>query len=921
MADIKALSGNMKLPEAWPIIDDNTKKVNADIIGHKTSAKAHLAESIVYSGDVTGAVDVKDAIDRQQKRIDNIVAQSGDDITEIVDARQDADGALYPTLKARMDTERGEVMSQLAETEQQIDQLTVEKADKVEVNQLATEKANKTEVNALATEKANKTELQTTNSIVASKADTAYVDTKIANIVSGSPKGTYATLAALQAAYPTGTTGVFVVEANGHWYYWSGSSWTDGGQYQSTGLADKSVATSKTTPLVGFPNINTFGEYIEINIESNKVKFPAGRITIGKTYFAFAAHEIDTTSASSYSNIFIFFNTTSLIFYARNTTNAGGAAETDILAGTYDILTRYVSVNAPYTLNGGNIANIPPYVTPVKVVINAVPMDFDYNNRKLVVSSCSVRIGTKAIDVPAHTVDFAQAPDSVNVFTIAYNRKTNRFEIYYFQIQDSFNGYSSVVATVYKATQSIHADFPITYNGVKYLRNAFGITGALNKPIDFQLSNGKIVIPQTVNIWVDNQYYNADKVTNNTEIVLTIPNDRSEMLLMFNMVTRKFEIRKTDGMTSSNTYDIYVAYFSVLSRKVFMLGEYMIDGVSPYADKLQGYTTTSLNRVNDEISQISSANKITFGYITDSHGYTDHIKAMVKMNEFGQLDFITHGGDVVYGETDISTVRQFLADTTKTFYSVKEPVFISRGNHDSDTYGGFTSQEWFNRMVKPFKQNNIVVDENNPYGGYFYQDFLKQKVRVIVTNSTQLPLYDYVEPSSTLFRWGWNLQQIEWIGHHALNLSDKGVDANSWQTLIFGHHPTRDGFSNDIGAFGVNGKILEGLLNAFNTGTLYTPSGMYFDFTQQGAKTVIAYIFGHTHYDSIKSPSDLGFPLISTVSSLPDYQSKPPEGNYSYPRPLNTINEDGWDVFNIDLSNKVIEIKRYGVGTNRTVSY
>lgn len=46
----------------------------------------------------------------------------------------------------------------------------------------------------------------------------------------GKLAGTYATLAALQTAYPSGTTGNFLVEANGHWYYWDGA-WTDGGVY------------------------------------------------------------------------------------------------------------------------------------------------------------------------------------------------------------------------------------------------------------------------------------------------------------------------------------------------------------------------------------------------------------------------------------------------------------------------------------------------------------------------------------------------------------------------------------------------------------------------------------------------------------------------------------------------------------------
>lgn len=56
-------------------------------------------------------------------------------------------------------------------------------------------------------------------------------------MASGSPKGVYTTLAALRTAYPTGTTGAYLVTADGKWYYWNGTAWTAGGVYQSTGLA------------------------------------------------------------------------------------------------------------------------------------------------------------------------------------------------------------------------------------------------------------------------------------------------------------------------------------------------------------------------------------------------------------------------------------------------------------------------------------------------------------------------------------------------------------------------------------------------------------------------------------------------------------------------------------------------------------
>lgn len=63
------------------------------------------------------------------------------------------------------------------------------------------------------------------------------VESELSSVASGSPKGIYPTLADLQAAYPTGTSGIYVVNADGHWYYWSGSAWTDGGVYLSTGDA------------------------------------------------------------------------------------------------------------------------------------------------------------------------------------------------------------------------------------------------------------------------------------------------------------------------------------------------------------------------------------------------------------------------------------------------------------------------------------------------------------------------------------------------------------------------------------------------------------------------------------------------------------------------------------------------------------
>jgi len=77
------------------------------------------------------------------------------------------------------------------------------------------------------------------------KADKSYVDTQLSN-VDASPKGVYATLELLQTAFPLGTDGIYLVTADGKWYYWNGSAWTAGSIYQSTGIADKAITSGKT---------------------------------------------------------------------------------------------------------------------------------------------------------------------------------------------------------------------------------------------------------------------------------------------------------------------------------------------------------------------------------------------------------------------------------------------------------------------------------------------------------------------------------------------------------------------------------------------------------------------------------------------------------------------------------------------------
>lgn len=100
-----------------------------------------------------------------------------------------------------------------------------------------TEKAKTVDVNNALALKANQSSLDTTNANVTANTNAIATHTsQIASLASGTPKGVYTNLVAVTSAFPSGNSNIYITSGNGHWCYWSGSVWTDGGVYQSTGL-------------------------------------------------------------------------------------------------------------------------------------------------------------------------------------------------------------------------------------------------------------------------------------------------------------------------------------------------------------------------------------------------------------------------------------------------------------------------------------------------------------------------------------------------------------------------------------------------------------------------------------------------------------------------------------------------------------
>lgn len=75
-------------------------------------------------------------------------------------------------------------------------------------------------------------------------AQFAHIDAQV-DLLNRGLGETFATLSALQTAYPIGDTKDHIVGADGHRYYWNDTTWADGGVYQAVEIQDDSVTISK----------------------------------------------------------------------------------------------------------------------------------------------------------------------------------------------------------------------------------------------------------------------------------------------------------------------------------------------------------------------------------------------------------------------------------------------------------------------------------------------------------------------------------------------------------------------------------------------------------------------------------------------------------------------------------------------------
>jgi hypothetical protein len=156
------------------------------------------------------------------------------DQNEVTQARIDANGKLYDTLKGREDAT----------------QLTAETS-------LEEERKTSSEVQSARTNSQSITYDNLKQRLDNQENDlNNNINSKLAQI-SVVPE-TFTNLAALNSKYPTGKTGLFVTADTGHKYIWDNGSWNDAGVYQSFAMADNSVTKDKVDKIGYSQLVNSF---------------------------------------------------------------------------------------------------------------------------------------------------------------------------------------------------------------------------------------------------------------------------------------------------------------------------------------------------------------------------------------------------------------------------------------------------------------------------------------------------------------------------------------------------------------------------------------------------------------------------------------------------------------------------------------
>lgn len=302
------------------------------------------------------------------------------------------------------------------------------------------------------------------------------------------------------------------------------------------------------------------------------------------------------------------------------------------------------------------------------------------------------------------------------------------------------------------------------------------------------------------------------------------------------------------------------------------------------------------------------------------------IAAIIEMANTTDLDCIILGGDIIHGTASYSSSVSDLEYYAEVFKKSHVPVYINRGNHDTNDYHNLTDGKtlvtnvitqkvWTDTLVDNLSKKTAVHDENNPKSTYYYVDFESKKTRLIVLDPYNYPVLSDANGYSVWRSETWNNHhgmedaQLKWLATVAIDAEKQG-----WTYVLSAHSPI-------VGpeTFG-NSNLVKSIIQAYNNKTAVTINGWTVDYSETIGSIPFS-VSGHTHVSSYRMFADGDHVAINTgsgkISYYPDrttnYDKTETETFYHPVRYEGTYTEALFDVITYETDGT---ISRYNFGPN-----
>lgn len=334
--------------------------------------------------------------------------------------------------------------------------------------------------------------------------------------------------------------------------------------------------------------------------------------------------------------------------------------------------------------------------------------------------------------------------------------------------------------------------------------------------------------------------------------------------------------------------------FLIILIAIIVIGVYIVVKNNSKSKLTDSYLEEEILNSIKEVKKNQNSNTVSIGFITDLHLNDqeeklglDNVKAFTDISNEGILDLSINAGDLYYGTWKNRNEGKVNLKYIKLLFSnIKIPLLYARGNHDCNIKNNpeeaISNEDYYNIMLKQL-EGEVIFNDEEPYGGYYYKDLEKQKIRVCVLNAFNGENYQYIFGDT----------QLEFIATNMLNFEEK-ENPEEWQVIFFTH--TIESSEAHQDSVEDKEKFYE-IITAYKNASTVEINDEKVDYSKQGEGTVIAIISGHHHMDLSEIKN--GVQIITTRSASAVYDRE-----YNYELVKDTKDELAFDILTIDPREK-----------------